>query len=65
LRFPIELDNEFERQVPHRTSKFKSRDGPWLVSMVMWWNCMRFVGEEGIQADELKQQRWQGALASI
>jgi DNA-binding MarR family transcriptional regulator len=59
VAFPIELDNEFERQVPHRTSKFKSRDGPWLVSMVMWWNCMRFVGEEGIQADELEQQRWQ------
>ncbi len=55
VAFTIELDNEFERQVPHRTSNFKSRDGPWLVSVVMWWNCMRFVGEEGIRVGELER----------
>lgn len=29
--------------------------GPWLVSMAMWWNCMRFVGEDGVRVGELRQ----------
>jgi DNA-binding MarR family transcriptional regulator len=55
VAFTIELDNEFEHQMPHRTTNFESRGGPWLVSVVMWWNCMRFVGEDGIRVSELEQ----------
>ena len=29
---------------------------PFLVSMAMWVNCMRFVPEEGIPAAELARQ---------
>ena len=49
VAFTIELDNEFERQMSHRTSDHGRTPGqataPWLVSMAMWWTCMRFVGE--------------------
>ena len=34
-------------------SKSGSRQGPRLVSMVMWWNCMSFVGAEGVTVGEL------------
>ncbi|MGA3027598.1 MAG: MarR family winged helix-turn-helix transcriptional regulator [Bryobacteraceae bacterium] len=58
VAFTIEFDNKFERQMPHRTTSHGSsagvRYGPWLVSMVMWWNCMRFVGEEGVRVGELE-----------
>lgn len=58
VAFTIEFDNEFERQMPHRTTNHGrtagAREGPWLVSMVMWWNCMRFVGEAGVRVGELE-----------
>jgi DNA-binding MarR family transcriptional regulator len=60
VAFTIECDNEFERQMPHRTSNHGSTAGqgagPWLVSMAMWWTCMRFVGEGGITVAELIQR---------
>jgi DNA-binding MarR family transcriptional regulator len=55
VAFTIEFDNEFEHRMPHRTTNHGGeRDGPWLVSMVMWSNCMRFVGEEGITVGRLE-----------
>jgi hypothetical protein len=40
VAFTIECDNEFERQMSHRTSNYGSTAGrgagPWLVSMAMW-----------------------------
>jgi DNA-binding MarR family transcriptional regulator len=58
VAFTIEFDNEFERQMPHRTtnhgSTAGSHHGPWLVSLVMWSNCMRFVGEQGVRVGELE-----------
>jgi hypothetical protein len=57
VAFIIECDNEFEHQAPHRTSKFGSSgpsQSPWLVSIVMWWNCLRFVGPEGVRVAELE-----------
>lgn len=58
VAFTIELDNEFERQMPHRTTHFAStgaaQQGPWLVSLVMWSNCMRFVGEQGVRVRDLE-----------
>ncbi|MDQ6806372.1 MAG: MarR family winged helix-turn-helix transcriptional regulator [Actinomycetota bacterium] len=50
VAFTIEFDNEFEHQMPHRTTRGEAGDGrhgPWLASLVMWSNLMRFLGEEG------------------
>src|SRR5215475_7415001 len=50
VAFTIEFDNEFEHQMPHRTTRgpaANSRRGPWLVSMAMWANFMRFIDPEG------------------
>jgi DNA-binding MarR family transcriptional regulator len=58
VAFIIEFDNEFEHQMPHRTSRLKaageSRSGPWLVSMVMWSNLMRHVTGEGVTVGTLQ-----------
>jgi DNA-binding MarR family transcriptional regulator len=60
VAFIIEFDNEFEHRMPHSTTN-QGVSGPpgwphpWLISMVMWMNCLRFVSEEGITVRELKQ----------
>ncbi len=58
IAFIIEFDNEFERQMPHRTTNYGStpgsHDSPWLVSMVMWSKFMRFIPEGGIPVRELQ-----------
>ena len=55
VAYTIEFDNEFERQSPHRTELFgpAGGGGPWLVSMVMWFNCMRHVAETPITVEDL------------
>jgi methyltransferase (TIGR00027 family) len=56
VAFTIEFDNEGEHQIPHRTTNYGASghgDGVWLVSMVMWENCMRFVTDEPITVAEL------------
>jgi hypothetical protein len=59
VAFTIEFDNESEHRIPHRTTNHDSTPGshnaPWLVSMVMWLNCMQFVGEEGVTVRELER----------
>jgi hypothetical protein len=58
VAFTIEFDNEFERQMPHRTTYHGatagSRSGPWLVSLVMWSNCMQFVVDQGVRLREVR-----------
>jgi DNA-binding MarR family transcriptional regulator len=58
VAFTIEFDNESERQIPHRTTKHGATAGslhaPWLVSLVMWSNCMRFVGDQGLRVAALE-----------
>ncbi len=58
VAFTIEFDNEAERQMPHRTTRHGSTAGslhaPWLVSLAMWENCMRFIGEEGVTVRALE-----------
>jgi DNA-binding MarR family transcriptional regulator len=57
VAFTIEFDNEFEHQMPHRTTwdpTTHSRSGPWLVSLVMWSNFMQFVSEDGVPLHELE-----------
>jgi DNA-binding MarR family transcriptional regulator len=59
VAFTIEFDNEADHRMPHyRVTRGASgtRDGPWLVSMVMWFNCMRHVGEESITVGELERR---------
>jgi DNA-binding MarR family transcriptional regulator len=59
VAFTIEFDNESEHQLPHSTTSHGSTPGafpkPWIVSMVMWFNCLQFVGEDGITVGELEQ----------
>jgi hypothetical protein len=77
VAFTIEFDNEFEHQMPHRTTwgpAAHSRRGPWLVSLVMWSNFMQFVGEDGVPLRELVElaritnlkclERWDTSLSS-
>jgi methyltransferase (TIGR00027 family) len=57
VAFTIECDNEFERQMPHSTTNHGRTPGaPWLVSLAMWCNCLRFVGTEPITVAELEQR---------
>ncbi len=59
VAFTIELDNEFEHLMPHRTSSNPSANAKgalWLVSMVMWFNCMRFVTAEPMPVRELERR---------
>jgi DNA-binding MarR family transcriptional regulator len=57
VAFVIEADNEFEHQMPHRTTRHGRVAGtgprPWLVSLAMWAHCMRLVPDEGITAGDL------------
>jgi hypothetical protein len=60
VAFTIEFDNEAEHRMPHSTTEYgvasSSLPSPWLVSMVMYFNCMNFVGNEGITVGELLRQ---------
>jgi DNA-binding MarR family transcriptional regulator len=59
VAFTIEFDNEAERRLPHATRLQGRTPGalyaPWLVSMVMWFNCMRYVDDRGVTPRELKR----------
>ena len=58
VAYTIEFDNESEHILPHRTTDHGSGSipGPWLVSMAMGFNCLRFVPEEGITMRELERR---------
>jgi hypothetical protein len=60
VAFTIEFDNEAEHRLPHSTTLFGKSGGepnslraPWLVSMAMYFNCLRYVGEQGIRLKEM------------
>ena len=59
VAFALEFDNEAEHRMPHRTTSHGASahglHSPWLVSMAMWFNCIRFVGESGISVRELER----------
>ena len=43
----------------HRTTRHGSAGSlhaPWLVSLVMWSNCIRFVDENGLPVGELERR---------
>ena len=60
VAYTIEFDNEAEHRLPHRTT----HHGPsgqaggdpttWLVSLVMWENCLRHVTDQPITVGELE-----------
>src|SRR5262249_2099473 len=58
VAFTIELDNEFEHLMPHHATgngtNGNGESAPWLVSMVMWCNCMRLLRPEGMTVAELE-----------
>jgi hypothetical protein len=54
VAFSIEFDNEAEHRLPHRTTEFGALPhAPWLVSMAMHFNCLRYVDEKGIRLREM------------
>jgi methyltransferase (TIGR00027 family) len=58
VAFVIECDNETEHLIPHRTQNYgisAQGYGAWLVSMAMYENCLKFVGEEPITVAELER----------
>jgi methyltransferase (TIGR00027 family) len=60
VAYTIEFDNEAEHRLPHRTTGHGASgpgDGapaPWLVSLAMWENCMRYVTGEPITVGDLE-----------
>jgi DNA-binding MarR family transcriptional regulator len=59
VAYTIEFDNEAEQRLPHRTSRHgataASGPRPWLASLVMWCNCMKYIGPDGVQVRELER----------
>ncbi len=57
VAFTLEADNEAERRIPHRTARYGASPGggAWLISMVMWFNCLRWVPEQGIAVREVER----------
>jgi hypothetical protein len=57
VAFTIEFDNEAERRLPHRTIDYGPAGvglhAPWLVSMAMWFNCMRWLEKDGVKGAAL------------
>ena len=47
----VELDNEAEHRLPHRTTRHDDPDaepsGPWLVSFALWANVLQYLDEDG------------------
>jgi methyltransferase (TIGR00027 family) len=57
VAFTIELDNEAEHRLPHRTTNQAGAglaDGTWLTSVAMFENCLRFVTDQPITVGELQ-----------
>jgi methyltransferase (TIGR00027 family) len=56
VAFIIELDNEAEHRLPHRTTNHGAAqgDGAWLTSVAMFENCLRFVTDQPITVGELE-----------
>jgi hypothetical protein len=57
VAFTIELDNEAEHRLPHRTTNHGAAsqgNGAWLTSVAMFENCLRFVTDQPITVGELE-----------
>jgi hypothetical protein len=56
IAFTIEFDNDFEQQMPHRTTNHGSTPGSHDAPWVIWMKFMRFVHDDGITVQELQRQ---------
>ena len=61
VAFTIEADNEAEYRIAHRTTSHglapgAARGAPWLTSLLMWANCLRFLPDAGITVGELRDR---------
>jgi DNA-binding MarR family transcriptional regulator len=70
VAFTIELDNAFEAEFPHRTTRGPaagSATGPWLVSLAMWANFLRLLdpGGAGTPLRELREEAGWVNLAGL
>jgi methyltransferase (TIGR00027 family) len=60
VAYTIEFDNEAEHRLPHRTTDYGAsgqaggHPTTWLVSLVMWENCLRHVTDQPITVGELE-----------
>ena len=54
----VELDNEAEHRLPHRTTRGNDpearRGVPWLVSFVLWANVLQYLDEDTVTVAELR-----------
>ena len=56
VAFTIEVDNEFESRMPHRTAADRhdpSKHGPWMTSLTYYSNYLRHIPADGCTAREL------------
>jgi hypothetical protein len=56
VAFTIEVDNEFESRMPHRTAADRhdpSKHGPWMTSLAYYSNYLRHIPGDGCTAREL------------
>lgn len=64
VAFTIEADDEFEHRMPHRTTNHGATAGdgddeaPWLVSLLMWSMCMRFIPADGTPVRSYARSAW-------
>ena len=65
VAFTIEADDEFEQRVPHRTTNHgataepgREREAPWLVSVLMWSACLRFIPSDGVSVRSFASSAW-------
>lgn len=57
VAFTIEFDNEADHRLPHRTTRHGATGdlvrAPWMTSMVMWFNCMRWIQDGPLTVAEI------------
>ncbi|TDV57427.1 MarR family winged helix-turn-helix transcriptional regulator [Actinophytocola oryzae] len=68
VAFTIELDDELEHRMPHRTAagpQARSGRGPWLTSLAMWANFLRYLTGGGAPLRELEYRAGLVNLAGL
>jgi hypothetical protein len=57
IAFTIELDNAWESEMPHHTTRYGGPAGsPYAVSLRQWSNFMRVLGDGGLSVRELERR---------
>jgi len=62
VAFTIEVDDLFEQRFAHRTTRGGGPpEAPWLISLAMYENCLRWLDREGLARVELERRARTGA----